>query len=142
MTEFQEMLCNYFVGKKLIDNVEYNKREINILFHEPESLEIKQVITIYEPSLDFVEKIYNSDNPQVKELDKKAQEYARTVHRYRVAQGESEQMGDVAEAWIKGYKYLAKEIEKDGVVPQLYMDETIRQNLALKREIEKLKKSK
>ena len=73
------------------------------------------------------------------ELKKKALEYAGTVHRYRDAQGETEQMDDVAEAWIKGYEYLAKEIEKDGVVPQLYMDETIRQNLALKREIEKLK---
>lgn len=41
-----------------------------------------------------------------------------------------------------GYNKCKKEIEKDGVVPQLYMDETIRQNLALKREIEKLKKSK
>ena len=76
------------------------------------------------------------------ELKKKALKYARTVHRYRVAQGETEQMEDVAEAWIKGYEYLAKEIEKDGVVPQLYMDETIRQNLELKKIVEQLKSCK
>ncbi len=76
------------------------------------------------------------------ELKKKALEYAGTVHRYRVAQGETEQMDDVAEAWIKGYEYLAKEIEKDGVVPQLFMDETIRQNLELKKIVEQLKSCK
>lgn len=76
------------------------------------------------------------------ELKKKALEYAGTVHRYRDAQGETEQMDDVAEAWIKGYEYLAKEIEKDGVVPQLYMDETIRQNLELKKIVEQLKSCK
>ena len=38
------------------------------------------------------------------ELEKEAEEYAGTVHRYRDAQGETEQMEDVAEAWKKGYE--------------------------------------
>lgn len=47
------------------------------------------------------------------ELEKEAEEYAGTVHRYRDAQGETEQMEDVAEAWEKGYECCAKELEKE-----------------------------
>ena len=62
MTKFEKYLCDYFVGKNIIQHVEFSRQHIDILFHEIEDLkESKQAITVHQPSIDFVEAIWNSN---------------------------------------------------------------------------------
>lgn len=70
------------------------------------------------------------------ELEKEAEEYAGTVHRYRDAQGETEQMEDVAEAWKKGYEACRPKWHKvaDGDLPkgEEYGENSIHRKIYLK----------